>query len=154
MMNRRRTPRFVSAGLLALGAAAALAAPAFATGTARIQQPNGSVKTYQNVRILIDPQSMTLVSADGVGTLYIGKAACTKEGDLIRCFPDHATYDHNGTRTHIVLQNGTVWLNPTSGKLALPNSSTQIAPHGVVLSMRTKVGTYMSLTGTADQIKK
>ena len=154
-MMRLVKARYLYAGIVALlCASVAVATPAGATGTAQIQQPNGSVKTYPKVRILIDSQSMTLVSADGAGTLYIGKAACTKEGELIRCFPYDATYDHNGTRMHIVLQKGTVWLNPTTSKVPLPQSSTQLAPHGVMLSMHTKAGTYMSLTGTVDQIKK
>ena len=139
---------------LIAGFLAAACCPAGATGTARVQQPDGSVKTYTKVRINIDQQSMTLVSSDGVGTLYIGHAACTKQGELVRCFPYDATLDQHGTRTHIVLQAGTVWLNPSSAKLPLPNSSTQIPSHGVIMSMHTKAGTYMSLTGTADEIKK
>ena len=140
--------------LIAAGYLAVTVAPAGATGTARIQQRDGSVKTYTNVRISIDAQSMTLTSSDGKGTLYIGKAACTKVGELVRCFPYDATLDQDGKRTHVVLQSGTVWANPTSAKLALPSSSTQLPPRGVMLSMRTKAGTYLSLTGTVDEVKK
>jgi hypothetical protein len=149
----RKSDRVLTLVLLA-GFFGAIYAPVGATGTARVQHPDGSVKTYTNVRININQQSMTLVSSDGVGTLYIGHAACTKQGELIRCFPYDATLDQHGTRTHIVLQGGTVWLNPTSEKLPLPNSSTQLPSHGVLMSMHTKAGTYMSLTGTADEIQK
>jgi hypothetical protein len=148
-----RSDRLLTFALVA-GFFCAVCAPASATGTARVQQPNGSVKIYTNVRINIDHQSMTLVSSDGVGTLYVGHAACTKEGELLRCLPYDATLDQHGTRTHIVLQSGTVWLNPTLTKLNLPNSSTGIPSHGVIMSMHTKAGTYMSLTGTADEIQK
>ena len=149
----RQSDRLLVFMLLA-GLFGAACSPASATGTARVQQPNGSVKIYTNVRINIDQGSMTLVSSDGVGTLYIGHAACTKQGELLRCFPYDATLDQHGTRTHIVLQGGTVWLNPSSTKLTLPNSSTGIPSHGVIMLMHTKAGTYMSLIGTADEIKK
>jgi hypothetical protein len=140
--------------LLGAGYLAVTCSPAGASGTARIQQRNGSVKIYTNVRIKIDQQSMSLTSSDGKGTVYIGKAACTKLDELVRCFPYDATLDQGGKMTHIALQSGTVWLNPTSTKLPLPNSSTQLPPHGVMLSMQTKAGTYVSLTGTVDEIKK
>ncbi len=140
--------------LLGAGYLAVVSSRAGASGTARIQQRDGSLKIYTNVRISIDQQSMTLTSSDKKGTIYIGKAACTKVGELVRCFPYDATLDQGGKVTHIALQSGTVWANPTTTKLQLPQSSTQLPPHGVILSMRTKAGTYMSLTGTADEIKK
>ncbi len=149
-----RLGRILLVILLGAGYLAVAGSPAGATGTARIQQRDGSVKTYTKVRISIDGQSMTLTSSDGKGTVYIGKAACTKVGELVRCFPYDATLDQGGKTTHIVLQSGTVWVNPTSTRLALPSSSTQLPPRGVMLSMQTKAGTYVSLTGTADEVKK
>jgi len=148
-LGRNLIPALLTAGYLAVACL-----PAGASGTARIQQRDGSLKTYTNVRISIDQQSMTLTSSDGKGTIYIGKAACSKVGELVRCFPYDATLDQGGKMTHIALQSGTVWANPTTTKLQLPQSSTQLPPHGVMLSMRTKAGTYVSLTGTADEIKK
>jgi hypothetical protein len=53
-----------------------------------------------------------------------------------------------------VLQSGTVWLNPTRTEQPLSYSSTQLAPHGVLMSIHTKAGTYVSLTGTVDEIQK
>ncbi len=150
----RRLGRNLVLTLLGAGYVAVACSPACASGTALIQQPDGSVKTYTHVRISIDQQSMTLTSSDGKGTMYIGKAACSKVGELVRCFPYDATLDQDGKRTHIVLQNGTVWANPTSTKLQLPSSSTQLPPNGVMLSMHTKAGTYLSLTGIADEVKK
>jgi hypothetical protein len=132
----------------------AMALPAGAAGTARIQQSDGSVKAYTNVRIVVENGSMALTSSDGKGTIYIGHAACTKTGELIRCLPYEATLDQHGQATRIALKSGTVWLNPTESPQPLSHSSTQLPPHGVMLSMQTKSGTFVSLTGTADVMKK
>lgn len=128
--------------------------PASATGTARIQQRDGSTKTYTNVRIDVTTESMALTSSDGEGTLVFGKAACTKVGELLRCIPYDATLEQHGQSTHIPLQYGTVWLNPSATTQQLTHSSTQLPPHGVLLSIQTKAGTYVSLTGVVDRIQK
>jgi hypothetical protein len=128
--------------------------PASATGTARIQQRDGSVKTYTNVRIVVQNESMAITSSDGVGTLVLGKAACTKVGELLRCLPYDATLEQHGQATHVPLQSGTVWLNPSNTNQQLTHSSTQLPPRGVLLSLQTKAGTYVSLTGIVDRIQK
>lgn len=128
--------------------------PANATGTARSQQRDGSTKTYTNVRIAIRNESMALTSSDGKGTLVLGKAACTKMGALVECLPYDATLLQNGRSAHIPLKSGTVWLNPSSTTQQLSHSSTQLPPRGVLLSVETKRGTYVTLTGVVDEIQK
>jgi len=135
---------FLSASLCAAGA----------TGTARIQQGDGSVKVYNNVRIVVQHKTMSITSSDGKGTIVISKAACTQINDMYRCLPYAVTLDQNGQSIPISLQSGTVWLNPTTAPPQLPQSATQVQPHGVVLSLQTKRGTYVSLTGTADVLSK
>ena len=125
-----------------------------ATGTARVQQSDGSLKVYSNVRIVVQHKTMSLTSSDGKGTIVISKAACTQVNDMYRCLPYAVTLDQNGRSVPITLQSGTVWLNPTSTKQPLPQSSIQVEPHGVMLSLQTKRGTYVSLTGTADVLSK
>jgi hypothetical protein len=132
----------------------ALPAPASATGTARIQLYDGSVKVYSNVKIFIRDESMAITSSDGQGTLVLGKAACTKIGELLRCLPYDATLLQSGQRTHIPLQSGTVWLNPSGTTLQLAHSSTQLPPRGVLLAVKTKRGTYVTLTGVVDEVQK
>jgi hypothetical protein len=145
-------------GLLGLPVAAvamlALAAPAGATGSAHIQHPDGTVKNYTGVRISVNSTSMAMTSSDGAGTVYIGKAACSKFGVLLKCLPYDATLVQHGTTTHIPLKSGTVWLNPTASSAALPNSASKLPPLGVLLTMETKGGTTVSLSGTADEVKK
>lgn len=128
--------------------------PAAATGVVHIQPRNGPVKTYSDVRIALDPASMVLTSSDGVGTLYIGRAACTAVGGLIKCAPYDATYVAHGVSTHIVLTDGSAWLNPSKSARSIPDSNRKLAPRGVVMTIHSKAGTTVTLSGTADVIQK
>lgn len=129
-------------------------AEATATGTARIEHPDGTVSTYSNVRIVIWNESMALTSSDGRGTVVLGKASCTKTDALIRCLPWDATLFQHGEKIHIPLRSGTVWLNPTQAYQQLTDSSTHIPPHGVILAIETKHGTYVTLTGVIDEVHR
>lgn len=125
-----------------------------ATGTARVQQHDGAVHTYRNVRIRIENKSMSITSRDGKGTITISKAACSVVGKLMRCLPYAAVLDQNGGTKPIAMRSGTVWLNPSDAKQQLPHSSTQLPPRGVLLSIQTRAGTYLSLNGTVDELKR
>jgi hypothetical protein len=146
--------RFFLTGLFLTSLVAWPLGPANATGTVRVQQRDGSVQIYDNVRIVVKNQSMAITSSDGKGTIYIGKAACSKSGELIRCLPYDATLDQSGVQTHITLATGTVWVNPRDTNETLSHSSTQLPPRGVLLAVKTKAGTYVSLTGTVDEVQK
>lgn len=153
-MKARIGTRTLVSALLAVAIAAVPFGLASATGTARIQQRDGSTKTYTDVRIDVTTESMAITSSDGQGTLVFGKAACTKVGELLRCIPYDATLEQHGQSTHIPLQYGTVWLNPSTTTQQLTYSSTRLPPRGVLLSIQTKAGTYVSLTGIVDRIQK
>lgn len=127
---------------------------AAAHGTARIQQPDGDVKIYRNVFIRIKDEAMAITSSDGRGTIVLGKAACTRVEGLVHCIPYDATLEQHGKSFHIPLQSGTVYLNPTKTQQRLSLSTTTIPPRGVLLSIRTKRGTYVSLSGVIDQVQK
>ncbi|HZZ01202.1 MAG TPA: hypothetical protein VFE36_16690 [Candidatus Baltobacteraceae bacterium] len=139
---------------LAAAIAAAAIGPAVAAGTALVQQRDGSVKVYHDVYIQIRNEELSLTTADGVGTLVIGKAACSKAGELVKCLPYDATLYQNGWKDRVKLVSGTAWFNPTASAQPLSHSSAHIPPHGVLLSVTSKAGTYVSLTGTVDEMKK
>jgi hypothetical protein len=132
----------------------ALTRPASAAGTAMVWQRDGSEKTYANVSIRLAREELALTTSDGVGSLVIGKAACTKAAVLVRCLPYDATLFQNGEKKRIALRTGTVWLNPTTSRQLLPYSSAQIPPHGVLISITSKTGTYLSLNGTVDEVQR
>lgn len=125
-----------------------------ATGTALVQQRDGSVKTYHDVYMQIRNEELSLTTADGLGTLVIGKAACTKVGELVRCLPYDATLYQHGWKDRVKLASGTAWYNPTSAPQPLPHSSSRVPAHGIVLSVNSKSGTYVSVIGTVDEVQK
>jgi hypothetical protein len=130
------------------------ALPAGATGVVHIQPKSGPVKTYSDVKIALDSASMALTTSDGVGTLYVGRAACTTVGQLIKCAPYDATYIANGVSTHIELVDGNAWLNPSKSAHPIPDSNSMLPPGGVVMTMHSKAGTTVTLSGTADVVQK
>lgn len=148
-----RYRRFVVAASF-LAALVAVTGLANATGTATIQPLNGSAKTYQHVHIAIWNDEMTITSSDGKGTVVIGKAACTKIGALVRCFPYDAMLFQNGQQLHIFLKSGTVWLNPSHTTQEISQSSTRLPPLGVRLAVQTLRGTNVTLTGTVDEVHR
>ena len=125
-----------------------------AKGTVLVRQHDGETKTYRDVTVKIREQAMALISADGRGRIVLGKAGCTKVGELLRCTAYDATLDQYGRSRHIPLITGTVWLNPTNSKQQMTYSSQQLAPRGILGSFETKRGTYVSLTGTVDEVEK
>ena len=112
------------------------------------------MKIYKDVFIRIRDEEMALTSSDGVGTLVIGKAACSKVGELIRCLPYDATLYQNGKTLHFPLSSGTVWLNPTKAEQPMSDTSAHIPPRGVLMAVSTKNGQTVSLTGTVDEAAK
>ena len=134
--------------------AIAATAPAFATGTGTVRQSDGSQKVYTNVKVRLAREELALTTSDGVGTLVIAKAACTETGMLVQCLPYDATLFQNGQKHEVVLRSGTVWLNPTTSSQTLPNSSTHVPAHGVVVSIVSKAGTRVSFSGTVDEVHK
>lgn len=80
--------------------------PASATGTLRVQQHDGSAKTYKNAYVRVKDAALAVTSNDGEGMLVIGKAACTQVGNLLRCIAYDATLDQYGRVYHIPLQTG------------------------------------------------
>lgn len=153
-MELKHTLRGILIASIALAAVAVPLHAVRATGTVLVQQPDGSKQTYTNVRIAIKDQAMAITSSDGEGTLVLGKAACSIVGALLECLPYDATLLQNGQRFHIPLQSGTVWINPTKTKQQLTFSSTQLPPHGVLLAVKSKRGTYVTLTGTVDEVQR
>ena len=132
----------------------AAVAPASATGTLKIQQPDGSMDVYKDVNIEVSQQKLWIRSADGKGTLVITKAACSFIGKMMRCLPYTLTLQQGGKTTPLDFYNGTVYINTGTDKAALPFSSQQVAPNGIVFAMRSKIGTIVTLEGHLDKVEK
>lgn len=140
--------------MLAVALAFLVPAGAGATGTIRIQQPDGNVKYYTNVRIAVVKRQMTITSADGVGSIVVQRAGCEVVGKLLRCSPYDAVLKQRGGTVPIAIAHGTAWLNPGTETQTLPMSSTRLPHYGVIVSARSERGTYLSLTGVADVVQR
>ena len=127
---------------------------AYAKGTINVQQNNGSVQVYHDVTIRVAHKALRVTTADGKGTLIIDKAACSFVGELQSCLPYSIKLEQGGVVKPLDFKRGTVYVNLTGDKQQLPYSSTQIPPQGILLSLQTKIGTIVNLSGVIDQVIK
>jgi hypothetical protein len=128
----------------------ATVAPALATGTFSVQQSNGTTRTYADVSIKIVHQTLRVTSSDGSATFVINHAVCAYAGYLERCTPVKMSVDRGGAIRSIDFSGGTIYVNPTRQPQQLPRSSTQLPPHGILLSVRATNGTIVNLSGQID----
>jgi hypothetical protein len=106
---------------------------------------------YHDVSIrVIDHRAVRIESADRRGTLVISKGACSFSAQLLHCLPYSIVLDQMGKRHVIDFQRGSEYLNPGAASEPLPLSSERLPPHGIVLSLLTARGTYITVTGTVD----
>jgi hypothetical protein len=145
-----RTKTIVAALLLFIGALA----PALADGTLRSQESTGTVRVYPHVSIRVVDRTLRITSHDGKGTLVINQAACSYVGALERCFPLKVSLVQGGITKSIDLKNGTIYVNLTREHQQMPLSSQQLPAHGILLSLNTQRGTYVTMTGTVDGITR
>lgn len=112
------------------------------------------MKVYPNVHITVVRRTLRITSSDAKGTFILSRAACSMVGELMHCLPDTATLQQFGETRSIELRSGSVWFNNTEATQQMPLSSTQVPPRGILLTLQTPRGTYLSLTGTVDEITK
>jgi hypothetical protein len=127
-------------------------APALATGTLRKQESDGDVTVYNNVSVKVVHRTMRITSADGKGTLVINQAACSYVGQIQRCYPLQVSLEQGGITKPLDLKNGTIYVNTTDTTQQMPLSSQQLPSKGVLLSLVTDIGTYVTMTGIVDGI--
>lgn len=131
---------------------AALCAPADAKGTARVAQIDGTVQVYPNVAIRVVHQLLKITTNDGKGTLVISRAACSFVGELQECLPYTLTLYQSGKVRKLPFGSGIAYFNSTGSAKTLPHSTVQIPPHGMVMNLKTKIGTRLLVTGILDQV--
>ncbi len=131
-----------------------MAAPALAAGNLSVWQDDGTSQQYNAVTIRIVSKTLRVTSADGKGTLIIQKAACSYVGQIQTCLPYELSLEQGGTTKPVNIKHGTIYVNLTSDTVQLPNSTAPIGPRGIVMSMTTKIGTIINMTGTIDEVVK
>ena len=88
--------------LLSAAMAIVPSAPASATGSVRIQQREGSVKTYNGVTLKVANKKLKLTSADKVSTVVISGAKCAHRGVIIRCMGGGFSFAQEGRSTRSI----------------------------------------------------
>jgi hypothetical protein len=149
LLNYRR----ILPPVAALVAVLLASGPASAEGETRVHQADGSVQIYDHVHIELEGQTLKLHSQDHRGIFEITSGACSYAGGLQRCLPYATTLRQHGEIRHIELEHGTVYLNLGDTPARLSHSSDIVAPHGVVVLLRTIRGTFVSVKGTLDSIR-
>jgi hypothetical protein len=129
----------------------ALSAPALATGTVRIQQRDGSVRTYTGVILKVANKTLTLTSADKVTTVAIKGGDCSQDGAIVRCTGGGFSLLQDGKRHTVPFRTATFYFNLTDQDQPLPLSTTKIAAHSVLFAVQTAKGTYVTGNGKLDQ---
>jgi hypothetical protein len=135
-------------GIAAL--ALATTAPAWATGTLKIQQNNNSITTYTDVGIKIVGKTLMLTSADKWSTVIISGGSCVDDNGLKRCNAKQLSMDEDGTMHVIPFVNATFYFNLTDADVMLPLSTIKITPNSVIFSAKTIKGTYVTGSGSID----
>ena len=125
-----------------------------AIGTVRVQRPNGAVQVFSDVSLRLIHQALRVTSKNGQATLIIDHANCAYEGYLERCVPYGVKLMQEASTRPLEVKSGNIYANPTNHAHQLPNSSTQIPPHGILGTITTKTGAYISLSGTIDQFER
>ncbi|MFZ1125460.1 MAG: hypothetical protein WAN59_10030 [Candidatus Baltobacteraceae bacterium] len=132
----------------------AIGTQASAQGVTRVQQSDGSVRFYNDVRMSLNGETLWITAADRKGALEIVTGACSFSGELQRCHPSAVTLHQHG-RTHaIAVDRGTVYFNLTADSQPLRHSSQRLAPKNVLVSFHTVRGTYVSVQGALDEVKR
>ncbi|HTZ53949.1 MAG TPA: hypothetical protein VMB20_02715 [Candidatus Acidoferrum sp.] len=128
-------------------------AQAGATGTVRVQQSDGSVRTYDDVSIRVKHNTLRIGSKDKKGVLVIDRAACSYVGELLRCLPTSFQLVQTGQTKTIQLTNGLVYLNLTDSPQQMTFSSKHMQPHALMLTLHTLRGTYITIRGQIDELQ-
>ena len=123
-----------------------------ANGTMRVQQSDGSVQLY-DVTMAVSGRQLLITTANKKGTLIVDEAACTVDARVMTCIPERVRLRQNGT-VPLDFERGTVYFNKTNETQQLKYSSTQIPPNGVLGSMKSPKGTYVTWSGTLDSNPK
>lgn len=123
-----------------------------ATGTVRVQQSDGTVKTYDDVSIRVRHNTLRIGSKDQKGVLVINRAACSYVGELLRCLPTSFQLVQSGDTKTIDLIDGLVYVNMTDQPQPMKNPAMQMRPRDLWLTLHTMRGTAITIHGHIDEM--
>jgi hypothetical protein len=126
--------------------------PALAKGLVRIQQSNGSVKTYSGVVMKLTRHSLSLTSADGASTVVVSGGSCAYVSgtQIERCTGGHMKLLQGGQTHPIHTQNMAFYFNLTNAPQSLSLTTTKVGARSVQFVFHTAKGTYVTGNGQLD----
>jgi len=119
-----------------------------------VQKASGKTEKYSVGIQRVKGVSLSIVSPNGKDKLIIDKAACSYVGELQRCLVSHVSLEKDGQTKPLDLAQGTVYVNLTATKQQMPLSSQQLPPNGVLIALKTHIGTYITVDGVIDETVK
>jgi len=137
---------------------------AFAAGTVRIVQSDGSAQTYIGVIMKVQNQTtLAISSADGQSTMTLAVKAsdCAPANGIVYCWAGQMAFQNNGKSYTIPFKSAKFYLNqtdqeqpsdPLAAVLAAAGCQvvSKVAPHSVVFAVLTKRGTHITGNGTLN----
>jgi len=146
---------------MALALVLLLPVSAFAAGTVRIVQSDGSAQTYVGAAMKLQDHTLLITSPDGVSTITVAVngADCWTANGIISCARGRMSFRRNGKDYAIPFKAAKFYLNSTdqeqpsdalAGVLASVGCQvvSKVAPHTIVFAVLTKAGTYITGNGT------
>jgi hypothetical protein len=141
----------VGCAIACVAFAASLGTVAGAKGVSIIQKAGKDPERYPGVGITVTKNtSLTVTSPDGKDKLIIDKAACFMVGALQRCLVSGVSLQKNGQTKPLDLESGTVYVNLTNSNQPMSHTSSRLPPKGVLIALKTRIGTYITVDGVID----
>jgi hypothetical protein len=134
----------VGCALACVAFAVSLGTVAGAKGVSIIQKAGKDPERYPGVGItLIKNTSLTVTSPDGKDKLIM-------VGALQRCLVSGVSLQKNGQTKPLDLESGTVYVNLTNSNQPMSHTSSRLPPKGVLIALKTRIGTYITVDGVID----
>ena len=145
--------KILASFLAAIALFCAINGPVWAEGTTRVQQSDGAVQIYRNVRMRLDGKTLWLRSPDRKDRLQIVSAACSYVHQIERCLP-YKVFLHKAGSTHqLDIVRGVYYVNLTGAPHRLLHSQESVPPHSVLAFLHTVHGTFVQARGRLDVVK-
>lgn len=145
---------FIKTLILTSLSTALLATPVLAVGQITVEDAEGEVDIYSNVKITHTADTLYLKASDSETTLVINKKDCTMEKAIQVCSMGNVTVSSYGVDESLEVAQMFVFINPTKERQVLEGSKVVLSPSTVLIEILTTKGTYINGMGKIDSMQK
>lgn len=133
---------------------ALLATPTLAVGQFSVEDSEGAVDIYSNIRITHTADTLYLKASDSETTLVINKKDCKMEKAIQVCSTGDVSINTYGVDESLDIDQILVFINTTKERQAIEGSKVVLSPNTVLVEILTKKGTYINGMGQIDSMQK